>query len=285
MAMKIGKFKVLGNLGMGAHSSILHVRRNADLRQYALKVVPIDGAKDAKFLKQAQHEFRIARMFDHPNLIKIYALEIQRDWLLRVRKVHLLIEYVNGRTVDTIKQLPIPRLVQLFAQVASGMAHMHRWGVYHADVKPSNILLSRAGEVKIIDYGLAWVDGEKKGRVQGTPEYMAPEQAKKGIVDHLTDVYNLGATMYRLVTWRLPPSPILENDLVRIDSRTREKLLRPVEECNPNAPPQLCQLIHRCLEVKPSSRPQRMSEVLEELDELTKTLVQSPADRLEATEW
>ncbi len=282
--MNIGKFQVLGNLGMGAHSSILHIRRNADLGQYALKVVPIGGANDSKFLKQARHEYRIGRMLDHPNLIKIYALEIQKDWLFRVRKVHLLLEYVNGRTVDTIKQLPIPRLVQLFAQVASGMMHMHRRGVYHADLKPNNILLSRAGEVKIIDYGLAWVIGEEKGRVQGTPEYMAPEQAKKGIVNDQTDIYNLGATMYRLVTWRLPPSPIIEIELVRIDSRTRDKLLRPVEDCNPNAPPQLCQLIHRCLESKPGLRP-RMGEILDELNELAKTLIQSPADRLEAMEW
>jgi serine/threonine protein kinase len=285
MTMKIGKFHVLGNLGMGAHSSILHIRRNADLKQYALKVVPIDGAKDSKFLRQAQHEFRVARMLDHPNLIKIYALEIQRNLLFRVRKVQLLIEYVNGRTVDTLKQLPVPRLVQLFAHVAAGMAHMHRRGVFHADLKPNNILLGRSGEVKIIDYGLAWVSGEKKARVQGTPEYMAPEQAKKAMVNELTDIYNFGATMYRLVTWRLPPSPIIENELARIDSRTRDKLLRPVEECNPNAPPQLCQLIHRCLESKPSNRPQRMSQVLEELEEMARTLVQSPADRLEATEW
>jgi eukaryotic-like serine/threonine-protein kinase len=283
--MKIGKFQVLGNLGMGAHSSILHIRRSADLRQYALKVVPIDGAGDWKFLKQAQHEFRVARMLDHPNLIKIYALETHKGWLFRVRKVHLLLEYVNGRTVDTIKQLPIPRLVQLFAQVASGMAHMHQRGVHHADLKPNNILLSRAAEVKIIDFGLAWIAGEQKGRVQGTPEYMAPEQAIKGIVNELTDIYNLGATMYRLVTWRLPPSPIVENAVVHLDSRTRSKLLKPVEECNPNAPPQLCQLIHRCLETKASNRPQRMSQVFEELDELAKTLIQSPADRLEATEW
>jgi serine/threonine protein kinase len=283
--MKIGKFQVIGNLGMGANSSILHVRRSSDSRQYALKVVPIGGSGDSKFLAQARHEFRIARMLDHRNLIKIFALEMQRDWLLRVRKVWLLIEYVNGRTLDTMKQLPVPKLVQIFGQVAAGMGHMHRRGVFHADLKPNNILLSRSGEVKIIDYGLAWVKGESKGRVQGTPEYMAPEQANKMVVNEQTDIYNLGATMYRLVTWRLPPSFIADETVLRLQAQHRDQLLKPVEELNPEAPPELCQLIHQCLEIKASRRPERMSDVQETLESITKTLVRSPEDRLEALEW
>ena len=81
-AFSIGKFQVVGPLGTGAHSTIMHVRRAADSTNYALKVVPIGGAEDQKFLDQAQHEFRVAQMLDHPNLIKIYALESPRDWLL-----------------------------------------------------------------------------------------------------------------------------------------------------------------------------------------------------------
>ncbi len=101
--LQIGKFTVVGTLGSGAHSKILHVRRAADGKKYALKVVPIDGPDDQKFLEQAQHEFRVAQMLDHPNLIKVYALETVKDWLFRVRKAHLLIEYVNGKTLDTAR--------------------------------------------------------------------------------------------------------------------------------------------------------------------------------------
>src|SRR5437773_12386566 len=158
--ISIGKFQVLGTLGTGAHSTILHVRRQADGKQYALKVVPLDGIEDQKYLEQAQHEYRVAQMVDHPNLIKVYTLETVRDWLFRARKLHLLIEYVNGRTLDTLPRLSVPRLVQIFVQVAAGMVHMHRRGVHHADLKPNNILLSRTGNVKIIDYGLAWIKGE-----------------------------------------------------------------------------------------------------------------------------
>src|SRR4029077_21128376 len=204
----IGKFQILGTLGKGAHSAILHVRCSNDSKQYALKVVPIEDKEHQKFLEQAQHEFKVAQMLDHKNLIKIYALETPRDWLFRVRKVHLLIEYVNGQTLDKMKQFSILRLLQIFEKVASGMVHMHRRGVYHADLKPNNIMLSKTGEVKVIDYGLAWVCNESKGRVQGTPEYMAPEQARQGTVNERTDIFTLGATMYRLVTFRLPPNPL-----------------------------------------------------------------------------
>src|SRR5579884_3918623 len=163
---RIGKFTVLGTLGSGAHSSILHVRRQADGRNYALKVVPIEGSEDQKFLDQAEHEFRVAQMLDHPNLIKVYALETLKDWLFRVKKVQMLIEYVNGKTLDTCPRLTVPRLVQVFKAVAEGLIHMHRRQVCHGDLKPNNILLSRAGEVKVIDFGLARIKGEAKNRVQ-----------------------------------------------------------------------------------------------------------------------
>jgi serine/threonine protein kinase len=280
----IGKFQVLGTLGRGANSRILHVRCSNDSKQYALKVVPIETKEDLKYLDQAQHEFRVAQMLDHKNLIKIYSLETPRDWLFRIRKVHLLIEYVKGQTLDTLKQMTVPRLVQIFEQVASGMVHMHRRGVCHADLKPNNIMLARTGDVKIIDYGLAWIHGEAKGRVQGTPEYMAPEQGKNGIVNERTDIYNLGATMYRLVTWRHPPNS-LAADGMPLDRKVFQSLLKPVQELNPGAPAELADLIHRCLSYKPQQRPERMSEIQGTLSHLADELVRAPEDRLEAMEW
>jgi serine/threonine protein kinase len=267
-ALRIGKFQVLGTLGRGAHSQIMHIRRQEDAKQYALKVVTIGGPDEVKFLEQAQHEIRIARMLDHPNLIKIYALETQRDWLFRTRKVHLLIEYVNGQTLDTLKKLPMGELLHVFAQVAAGVSHMHRRKVFHADVKPNNIMLSQTGEVKIIDFGLAWIKGEDKGRVQGTPEYMAPEQASHSLVNERTDIFNFGATMYRLTTWRLPPSCVTEQGSLPLDAKNWKRLLKPVGECNAEAPEALCDLIHRCLSFKALDRPERMSDVHAELEKL-----------------
>jgi eukaryotic-like serine/threonine-protein kinase len=283
---RIGKFQVVGTLGTGAHSTILHVRRSADGRNYALKVVPIHGTEDQKFLEQAQHEFRVATMLDHKSLIKVYALEQVRDWLFRVRKVHLLIEFVNGKTLDTCPRIALPKLVQVFQRVADGLVHMHRRRVYHADLKPNNIMVSRAGDVKIIDYGLAWVQGEGKNRVQGTPEYMAPEQVKHRIANERTDIYNLGATMYRMVTCQLPPRAVSQEDGgLPLNAKAWKGLLKPVQELVPGAPPALCDLIHRCLEFQPQNRPERASEVQSALDHLSDELVRSPEDRLEALEW
>ena len=98
-------------------------------------------------------------------------------------------------------------------------------------------MISHGGDVKIIDFGLAWIKGESKDRVQGTPEYMAPEQARKGLVNERTDIYNFGATMYRLVTWRLPPNVLsMGEEDVPVDAKTWKRMLKPVHEFAPEAP-------------------------------------------------
>ena len=96
-------------------------------------------------------------------------------------------------------------------------------------------MLGRGLTVKIIDYGLAWIKGEPKDRVQGTPEYMAPETATNKLVNERTDIYNFGAMMYRLVTFRLPPSAVPEGGL-EVDKKTFKSMLKPVGELNPLAP-------------------------------------------------
>jgi len=283
--LRIGNFHVLGQLGTGAHSAILHIRRSADSKHYALKVVPIGGPKDRKFLDQAQHEYHVAHLLDHKNLIKVHTLETVRDWFFRTRKVHLLIEFVNGKTLDTCPRLSLPQLVQVFKCVAEGLVHMHRRQVYHADLKPNNIMLSRAGDVKILDYGLAWIKGQVKDRIQGTPEYMAPEQVKRKIANERTDIYNFGATMYRLVTFKLPPSSVPEAGGLAMDAKTWQSRLIPVNQLNRMAPAQLCELIQRCLCYHPEGRPERMSEVQGELDQLADKMVSAPEDGLDAVEW
>jgi serine/threonine protein kinase len=280
----IGSFQILGTLGAGAHSTILHIRRSVDGKQYALKVVPIEDKDQQKFLLQAEHEFRIAQMFRHANLMKVYALEKPRDWLFRVRKVHLLSEYVNGRTLDVIPRLSLPRLVQIFTKVASGLQHMHLRGVFHADLKPNNIMLSRTGDVKIIDFGLARVKDESRERVQGTPEYMAPEQAASGTVNEQTDIYNFGATMYRMVTWRHPPSMVPVGDFTH-DAKTFAAALKPVQEYTSAAPPKLCALIHQCLAFKPKQRPESVGDILPMLHDLVDAMVKTTDDALDNLEW
>ncbi len=285
--IRIGRFKVIERLGTGAHSTILHVRREADSKNYALKVVTVEDADtDMKFVRQAQHEFRVGQMLDHKHLVKVYALELVKDWLFRVQKAHLLLEYVNGKTLDQCPPLSMARLVQAFQQTAEGVVHMHRRGVYHTDLKPNNILLGRSGSVKIIDFGLAQVRGDRNERLQGTPEYMAPETARNGAVNERTDIFNFGVTMYRMVTFRLPPSTVTaEASGLPLTAGTWTRLLRPVQQYNAAAPPGLCDLIHRCLSYDAAKRPERMGDVRSELEFLLERLAPTPADRLESMEW
>jgi len=283
---EIGNYQVLGTLGQGAQSTIVRIRRSADAKQYALKIVPIDKKEDQKYLEQAKHEFRVAQMLDHPHLIKVHALETESDWLFRVRKALLLLDYVNGQTLDTFAKLRLPHLVQVFVRVADGLVHMHRKGVCHADLKPNNIMISRTGDVKVIDYGLAWIKSQPKGRIQGTPEYMAPETATAKIVSERTDIYNFGATMYRMLTGQHAPQVIGERGAaLPLDAGLWKQLLKPVQTFRPKAPPALCELVQRCLAFEASQRPARMSEIQGALDHLADQLAVSPDDRLEALEF
>jgi serine/threonine protein kinase len=261
------------------------VRRKADGKQYALKVVALDTPEDWKYLEQARHEFRVAGMLDHPNILKVYALEEQKNWLFKVTKANILLEFVNGKTLDEAPALSATRLVQVFQKVAAALVHMHRRQVLHADLKPGNIMLGRNGQVRVIDFGLAWIKGEPKDRVQGTPEYMAPETARKKLINERTDIFNFGATMYRLTTFRLPPPVGAFEGGVPLDSKSWTAKLEPVSKFNKEAPEELCQLIMKCLSYSAHDRPERVSDVQAVLDELAARMVQSSNDKLEALEW
>lgn len=259
---RIGKFQILQTLGAGAHSSILKVRREEDGREYALKVVPIDGEEDKKYLDQVRHEFRVGKMLDHPGVARVHCLETESDWRFRVKKAKLLVEFVPGVTLDKAPLLKMTKLLRVFERMAAGVAHLHAKGVYHADLKPNNVMLGRGATVKIIDFGLARVQGDPpKDRVQGTPEYIAPETAEHKLVNERTDIYNFGATMYRLATYQLPPQIISAEGGVILDKKTFKAKYVPVGELNRTAPPELCDLIKRCLSYNALKRPERAGEV------------------------
>jgi serine/threonine protein kinase len=253
----IGPFEILAHLGEGAGSRVLHVRRAADGKEYALKLVPIACEKDMKYLVQARQEYRANRLLDHPNIVKVYRFEKDVGWLRRVKRAMILMEFIPGQTLDQEPPPGVAPLIRAFQHVASAVAHMHARGVVHADLKPNNIMVGPHG-TKVIDLGLSRVNGESPGRLQGTPEYMAPETAARKLVNERSDVFNFGATMYRMLTFRYPPAPLQG---VVLGARSFRRLLRPVGELNPHVPAELCELIHRCLSYEPTDRPAAMAEV------------------------
>lgn len=265
----IGKFTILDTLGTGAHSSILLIRREADSKEYALKMVPIESKDDLKYLEQAKHEFRVGQMLNHPNLVKIHAFETEGGWFSGPKKGKLLIEYVPGQTMDKLPLMKMAKLLRVFERIADGLTHMHKHGVFHADLKPNNLIYDRGTRVKVIDYGLAWIKGETKDRVQGTPEYMAPETVEHKMINERTDMYNFGATMYRLVTLQLPPCWVTQGEAsLPMTSKVFKEKLKPVRAINPLVPEPLADLIHHCLHPKANNRPERMSQIQGTLDQL-----------------
>lgn len=252
------EYRIVRPLGQGAGSTILLIVDTKIGRQYALKVVKRQGPADDVYLDQAQHEFEVAQRLNHRCLLKIYDLRIKRSWL-KLSGVEELMEYVDGRTLDEIAlKDDVGQLVLIFNQVAAGLMHMHRRGVYHGDLKPSNVLLSRTGQVKIIDFGTAWIKGQPKYRVQGTPQYMAPEQATEKIVDEKTDLYNFGAMMYRLLTGEYANLGLPQVGGNHIGGRNR---LRPPLDYNHEIPGTLSEAVMACLEPNPDRRPAGVFEV------------------------
>lgn len=265
---KIGKFQIVRELGSGAHSRILHVRRDEDGKDYALKIVPIGDEDDKKYLEQAKHEFRVGQMLNHPNLVKVHCLELKSGWFSGPTEAKLLIEFVPGKTLDQHTLLRPAKLLRVAERVADALTHMHKQGVYHADLKPNNLILGRGTQVKVLDYGLATIKGEPKDRVQGTPEFMAPETAAHKLVNERTDIYNFGATFYRLATLQNPPVAIALPGALPPTEKSFREALKPVRKVNPMVPEGFADLIEQCLNFNATKRPERMSQVQGTLDQL-----------------
>jgi serine/threonine protein kinase len=273
--MKIGKFSVTGPLGNGANSSVLQIRRMEDAKAYALKVVPITEEEDKKFLVQAKHEFEIGQRLNHPHLLKVLAYEELRAWFFgKVVKVHLLMEFVNGKPMDQVR-LSLPQKVQAFRMIADGMVHMHKKDIFHADLKPGNVMIGAGGVLKVIDFGLAQVRGEGAMRIQGTPQYLAPETAKGKIINERTDIYNFGATMYTTLTGKTL-MPWVNDGGEMIKQVTWLKYYKPVQELIKGLPEPLSALIGSCLSIDANQRPERMTAVQNVLSQLEDKLVTSP---------
>lgn len=221
------KYRVVNTLGSGAGSTILLISdKTAGGKRYALKVVKKLEPEDEIYVQQAKTEYEAAKKLNHPAIAKVFDCRTKKSWF-KTTGVELLLEYVDGKTLDEIEAPEFSQLVLIFCQVASALTHMHRRGVFHGDLKPANIMLAKNGQVKLIDFGTAWVRGQDKNRIQGTASFIAPEQSAEKTVDEKTDIYNLGATMYRMFTGRFAQQGILKPG--------EDRKLLPPEKLNPHS--------------------------------------------------
>ena len=265
MAQKLLQYDVLEKLGEGARSSIYAVRDPLTRKVYALKHVIRNDAKDIRFIEQMETELEISKTFNHPTLRKSYELKVQKSMLMKVNEAFLLMELVEGRTLDVAKPTDLVELIEVFIQVAQGLKHMHQKGYVHCDLKPINIMRMANGAIKIIDFGQSCKIGTAKERIQGTPDYIAPEQVNRQPATEQTDIFNLGATMYWATTGKHVPTLYTttkkgENSFL-LDARFDSP-----HDLNPDIPEALSSLIMESIATRASKRPVNMDAVIQRLE-------------------
>ena len=258
-------YEVLSTLGRGAKSTIYAVRDPKDGAQYAMKQVEKASPSDQRFLDQAIAEHEVASRFDNPLLRHSFKLYRQRNFI-RTTEVLVLMELVEGATLEQYDPPSMQTLIAVCSQVAQGLGAMHSQKLVHADMKPNNVLVTADGNVKIIDFGQSCPVGTIKERIQGTPDYIAPEQVLKRAITAQTDVFNLGATIYWLLTRQHVPTLIPKGKPgLTLRSGDEKKCFAPIE-LDPKVPPALSSVVMDCIITNPADRPRTMAEVISRLD-------------------
>ncbi len=277
---QIAGYRILARIGNGAASELYAVQDRKTKQVWALKHVVKAVQKDQRFLDQVRQEYVVGSKLHHANIRAVERFIRQRK-MFKVVGVSLVMELVDGMTLDQKRPTDHAHAVRLFHQIALGLAHMHDHGFVHADIKPSNILVTDDDKVKIIDLGQGCQTGTVKKRIQGTPGYMAPEQAHRQAITPKTDIYNLGATMYwvlvrEVIPTALPPKDEIDSLFTGALDADMVKPPIPPSEKDPTIHPILSKQILDCVHLNPDDRPESMSVVANRL-ELVAELLETPA--------
>ena len=235
---RIGKYSVIKLLGSGAMGSVYLVKDD-DGKNFALKTMLPAVAETKVGLKRFQQEVNAMKMLRHANIIKIFEIGQQGN------THYFTMEYIEGKPLSDYVQdkMSAKKIAYIIEKVARALDYAHSKNIIHRDIKPANIMISKSGEPIIMDFGLARQSQSdnrltKTGAMLGTLAYMPPEQVKgnKREIDHQTDIYALGASMYELMTRQLPFSG---QHLV---------VLRKIVQDEPTSPRELNNLIPEALE-------------------------------------
>ncbi len=268
--MLLDGYKTIELLGKGARSEIHHVVRVRTGEHFALKRVVRERSVDDRFIEQTLTDFSVSHAVRHLNLRCSYEIHRKRQWF-SVSEVLLLMEYVQGITLDDaypaagrrVGESDIAVLALIFGQIIDGLQALHTAGYLHADMKPNNVILAGSDppQVKIIDFGQSCHIGVRKERVQGTPDFIAPEQVARRTLDRRTDVFNLGATMYWVLTGKTYPTDTRLAGNVRGHDITDPDKTDPPHVLNAAVPPGLSKLVMDCCRQNPAERPPDMRQL------------------------
>jgi serine/threonine protein kinase len=264
-------YRVISEIGRGAASVIYLVQDPKTKQIWALKHVVKKNPKEQRFLDQTETEYKIASQLDHESIRKIPRM-IKKGSLLKTNELYLVMELVDGVSLHEEQPDDLATIVDVFQQTADALAQMHDRGFVHADMKPHNVIvgvdLDSNHTAKLIDLGQSCKTGTIKKRIQGTPDYIAPEQVHRREITPKTDIYNFGATMYWVLTGKNIPTAMghQKDSLVgSLDDSLIEKAT-PVAEINPLVPDRLNDIIMQCVEVEIDRRPDSMHAVADKLD-------------------
>ena len=202
----IGDYQVTGVLGAGGMGKVYKVRNVISDRVEALKVLLPDLVATPELADRFLREIKVLAMLNHPNIAQLHTAVRANNQLLMV------MEFVEGETLDhRLRQgaLPLPQALNCMAQVLSALDFAHKQGVVHRDIKPANMMLTPAGAVKLMDFGIAKATADNKltmtGTTMGSVYYMSPEQIQGvATLDGRADIYSVGVTLYELVTGKRP---------------------------------------------------------------------------------
>ncbi|MCH7808053.1 MAG: serine/threonine protein kinase [Planctomycetes bacterium] len=267
-AQQIPGFQILGKLGQGAMATVFKAKQISLDRMVAIKVLPKRLSENSEFVDRFYREGRAAAKLNHANIVQAFDVGESGG------RHYFVMEYIDGKTVyellDQDQPVEEAEALRIMVQCALALVHAHAQGLIHRDVKPKNIMITGAGDVKLADMGLAReIDdyataAAEAGRAYGTPYYISPEQIRGEIhIDGRADIYALGATFYHMVTGRVPfdgttPSAVMHKHL-------KEPLVPP-DHINPSLSAGVGEIIEVMLAKDPEDRYPGAVELIHDLE-------------------
>ncbi len=265
------RFEVIEELGKGGMGKVYRVFDKKVDEEVALKLIKPEIAAEPDIIDRFRSELKMSRKISHRNVSRMYDLGDEEGTYF------ITMEYVQGEDLRSFihrsKQLSTGTAISIARQVGEGLDEAHRLGVVHCDLKPSNIMIDKDGNAKIMDFGIARSLSGKgitgAGVMIGTPEYMSPEQVEGKDIDQRSDIYSLGVILYEMVTGRRP----FEGDTpLSVAHKQKYEAPEDPKKLNAQVPDDLRSMILRCLEKDREKRYRATTEIISDLDRIEKGL-------------
>ena len=261
------RYRIDKVIGVGGMAAVFRAEDMQMHRTVAVKILKDDVAEDEVSVRRFINESRAVAMLSHPNIVNIYDVSVRTD------AKYIVMEYIEGITLKSYMQkkgaLDVREVIAYTEQVLRALEHAHRKGIVHRDIKPQNIMVLKAGIIKVTDFGIAKLpDAETvtvKDSAIGTVFYISPEQASGQKIDARSDIYSLGAMMYEMATGKLP---FLGDTPVSVALKQINDEAPTAKSVNPSIPLGLSQIIERAMAKDPDLRYQNASQMLRHLQKL-----------------